>query len=128
MWIECSITGDKLMLVLLYVHFRMLELLNVNHNSAQQDLDRSTQQNIAFPAPGVCSECLTGVWIRSNSPPEVGAEVARLKLERMPLLVVSLAIEKLDVSTEVFCNLRPLAGCAQLFRGSAARNMPLLKR
>lgn len=123
MWIECSITGDKLMLVLLYVHFRMLELLNVNHNSAQQDLDRSTQQNIAFPAPGVCSECLTEV-----SPPEVGAEVARLKLERMPLLVVSLAIEKLDVSTEVFCNLRPLAGCAPLFRGSASRNMPLLKR
>ena len=85
--------------------------------------DRTAQQSMTYSAPGFCSECLVGTWIRFMGPPEVGSEIARLKLERVPLLM-SLPIQRADASTRMFCNLRLGVGFVPLISGSKARDMP----
>jgi len=49
--------------------------------------------------PGGCSECLAGPAKRCMRSPELGAEIALSKPERLPRLLVSLANEWLDNST-----------------------------
>ena len=88
-----------------------------------QDADRSAQQIMTFSAPVVCSECLAGIWVCSLGPPDVGSEIARLKLERVPLLM-SLPIERGDASAEMFCGHGLGAGFVPLICGSKARDMP----
>ncbi len=79
----------------------------------------TTWQRVELPVPQGCSECLAGVCKRSDLLPEDGAEMARSNPERLPLLLASLATERLDGSTEV-CEPGPRDGFQPCLRDSEA--------
>ena len=60
---------------------------------------RRCQASKCSSTPGGCSECLAGPAKCCMRSPELGAEIALSKPERLPRLLVSLATEWLDNST-----------------------------